>query len=232
MTFAPLLGLIALIALSACGPDQTDMAVQVQAVGGQLAYGAATLADAKRNFFGDAAGSGTGDDGGGKGAAKDGDGLLDSQDVVRLHGPPPTVTALTFTRADSLGGNTVLRTSAQIGYHHLRGSLPDGFGILTDPLQIEIRAQSLGVQMTLGHIHDLPSGLRVAYEGGLGVTRLAATTHLRSALLDLRGTSLQILPYAVAEGRISGQTGPAVLGSLSVFTTGATEFRVGLEQSF
>lgn len=215
--------LMVMLCLPSCS-GQSRVAVQAQAAGGQLAYGAPTLAAAKRAFFGPDQGSG--------GSGGGSDGLISPQDPVDLHGLPPTTTALTLTQQSDLGGGTYLRMAASLGYQHLRGTLPDGFGILTDPLQIEIWAQSLALQMTLGQTRPLPHGLQVDYAAGLGLTRLQAATHLQSALIDLRGRSLQVLPYALIEARMAGQTGPAFLGSLHVFPAQATELRLGLEQAF
>ena len=215
---------LAILAMSACSPGDTGIALQAQAAGGQLAYGAPTLAAAKRAFFGDDAGSGSGGGGGTE--------LISPQDPVRLHGIPPTVTGLALTRVADLGHGIHLRSTATLGYQHLRGTLPQGFDVLTDPLQIEIWAQSLGAQMTLGQVQTLPYGLYLDYAAGLGVTRLQAATHLQSALIDLRGRSLQVLPYALAEARIAGRSGPALLGSVYVFPRQATELRLGLEQAF
>ena len=219
--------LLSLMALTACAPDQTRMAVQAQAAGGQLAYGAPTLAAAKRAFFGEDDGSA-----GGGGTGGGGSDLLSPTDPVALHGLPPAAMALTLGRQDDLGHGMHLTSTILIGHQHLRGTLPDGFGVLTDPLQIEIWAQSLGVQMTLGQTRPLPYGLHIDYAAGLGLTRLQSATHLQSALLDVRGRALQVLPYGLAELRLAGRTGPAVLGSLYVFQGQATELRLGIEQAF
>lgn len=228
------------LVLAACLPGgspagRTTVTLSTQAAGGQLAYGAPTLAAAKRAFFGPGSpddggagggGSGTGGTGGG------GDDLLGPGDSVTLHGPPPSVVQVTLTRTQPLGGDTVLRSSVMAGYQHLHGTLPDGFGVLTDPMDIRIWAQSLGAQVTLGRSVALTDNLRIDYDAGLGVTRLNAATHLQSALIDLRGSSHQVLPYAVAEARLSGQTGPTLSGSLWAFRPGAAELRLGLEQAF
>ena len=213
----------ALLALAACTAGQTSLAVQGQATGGQLAYGAPTLADAKRGFFGDPGGSG-----GGNGSNS----LLGGGDTVVLHGAPPTVTALTLTRSNDLGGGIVLEGTALAGFHHLSGTLPNGFGVLTDPIQIDMWAQSLSLQMVLGQSRALPAGWQLEYGAGLGVSYVSAATHLQSALLDVRGHSAQTLPYAMAETRLSGRKGPALLGSLWVFYPSGTELRLGLEQAF
>ena len=218
--------IVIFFALAACSPGQTQVAVSAQAVGGQLAYGAPTLAAAKHAFFGDDGGSDGGDGGGGGGD------LLSPHDPLTLRGLPPSATALTLTRSYDLTASMTLRASAMAGYQHLNGTLPNGFDILTDPIQIEVWAQSLGLQITLGHRQALPAGLQLDYDAGLGLTRLQAGTHLQSALIDLRGRSLQTLPYLVAEGRLAGQTGPALLGSLWVFSSGANEVRLGVEQAF
>ena len=217
--------LVVLMALSGCSGAPLRLDLSAQAAGGQLSYGAPTLAAAKRVFFG------TGSTSGGSGGDGGGD-LLSPQDPVTLHGLPPTVTQLTLSRQDDLGGGMVLRSSAMAGYQHLRGTLPQGFGVLTDPMQIEIWARSLGLQMTLGAARPLPLGLHLDYAAGLGVAQSGAATHLQSALIDLRGESRQILPYVLAEARLTGSTGPSILASLLVLRSGATEVRLGVAQSF
>lgn len=218
--FRAVLSVCSLVACS--GPAQVT--VQAQAAGGQLAYGAPVLTAARRNFF-------AGDDEGQRDGGDSGSGVLGSQHPVDLQGLPPSATALALTGQHDLGGGIQLRTTATLGYQHLRGTLPQGLGILTDPLQIDVWAQTVGAQMTLGRASPLPYGLHVDYAAGLGVTRLQAATRLQSDLLDVRARSLQILPYMLAEGRVAGKTGPALLGSLYVFPA-ATELRFGLEQAF
>jgi hypothetical protein len=236
------LALILTLTLVACDDGQTRMALQVQGVGGQLAYGAPTLDAAKRSFFGDDTSLGGDGDGGSDGGSSDGGGsdggafvgndLIDSDNPVTLLGSLPSVTGLTVTRVDDLGGGVSLRSSAIASYQRLQGWLPNGLGVLTDPLHVDMWAQSVGVQMTLAQRRYLLGDMHLDYGVGLGVSRLSAATHLQSALIDLRGRSLQSLPYAVAESRLAIGTGPAWLGSLFVFSSGATELRLGMEQEF
>ena len=211
------------------------LTLSVQGVAGELAYGAPTLADARRRFFGDDTGSGGGGGGGG------GSGLLSGADPVTLQGLPPTVTALTLQRRDDLGGVT-LTSSLQAGYHHMRGTLPQGIGVLTDPLQIEIRGQSLAAQVVASRTAALPYGLRLDYGAGIGLVQVSAAMRLQSALLDLRGRSHQTLPYAMVQARLTGSTGPdrfmrepsglGLLAEVLHFQSGATEARLGVAQSF
>lgn len=223
-TLAPVALLALCCAVTGCNDPALRLHLSTQAAGGQLAYGAPTLAAAKRGFFGEDEG-GEGDIGGGTSD------LLSPADPVALQGNPPTVTQLALSRANDIGGVT-LTTSLQAGYQHLHGTLPQGFGMLTDPIDLQMWARSVGVEMTLGRAMALPGGLRLHYAAGAGVAQVTAATHLQSALLDLRGHSRQTLPYALLQARLGGSAGPSVQGDLMLFQSGARELRLGLMQSF
>ena len=229
--------LAVVLALCGCAGAPPVLTLSAQGVAGQLAYGAPTLADAKRRFFGDDGAQG----GAGGGTGGGGTDLLSGAAPVTLQGLPPGVIALTLQRRDDLGGVT-LTSSLQAGYHHLRGTLPQGIGVLTDPLQIQIWGQSLTAQVVATQSAALPYGMLVEYGAGVGLAQVNAATHLQSALLDLRGRSRQTLPYATLQARLTGSTGSEPFGTdlltlgllveVLHFQSGATELRLGVAQSF
>jgi hypothetical protein len=222
----PLFPLMTCALLAGCADPRPEFALSTQVAGGQLAYGAPTLAAAKRAFFGQDDTAETGD-----GADGPGLDLLSSDDPVTLQGNPPSVTQLTVSQVDQVAGVTVT-TSLQAGYQHLDGTLPQGFGILTDPIQIEMWSQSLALQMMLGDSRQLPGGMTLSYAAGAGVAQVDAATHLQSALLDLRGRSRLTLPYTVVQGRLAGSGGASLQGDVVIFQSGAREVRLGVAQSF
>lgn len=218
--------LVWLTMLSACAGGDTRFDLSTQAATGQLSYGAATLADAKDNFLGSGAGGG----GDGLGGA-DGGGLLDGAADLSLNGKPPTVTSLTASYVQDVGEIT-LTSGIQVGYHQLKGTLPEGFDVLTDPVDIALKARSVSAQITAGQRMSTGSDLQLDLSAGLGILQIEADTRLQSALLDVRGSSRQTLPYAVAQVRLSGKEGLGFVGDVIVFSGRTVEARLGLAQAF
>ena len=214
--------------LTGCAGGQARFALSSQAAAGQLSYGAATLANAKDNFLGSDGGGGGSGSGIGAGGTDD---LLDGEGRVALRGLPPTATTLAVSHVQVFG-NVTLTSGLQAGVHNLRGTLPDGVGVLTDPARIDMRAASLAAQITAGRSMAIGPHLQLGYAAGVGVMQINAATHVQSALIDVRGRSRQTLPYLVAQGRLSGAGNLALAGDVLVFLPGAVEVRLGVLQRF
>ena len=218
-----------MLALGGCAAGGARVTLSQDAVVGQLAYVAAPVVAAKRSFFGTdvpAPGDSAGGVAGGKTAVSFG-----TPDQVSLQGASPEVIRLTLSQLDDLGP-ALLTSRAVAAYQHVHASLPNGIGVLTDPMDIEIDAQSFGVEVLLGQRRALPGNLHLDYAFGLGVAQVIAAAHLQSALIDVTGHSHQIQRYGIAESRLGGAGGGAVQGSLILFESGARELRLGFSQSF
>ena len=213
---------LALLALSACDDGHTRVAVAGQATGGALVYAAPTLISAKRDFFG------TVDTGGGSGG---GDGVFGDLDGVVMRGSVPSVVAVTTTRTDRVAG-IVLRSQLGAEYGELDASLPNGLGILTDPIRVTMWQRAVRAQLTAGQSVDVGRGWQIDYGAGLGWVQYAADGYFRSALLDLRSDSAGGVPYAVLNAGLTPPRWPAMTAGLMVYPNGGTELRLGLEQSF
>ena len=228
MTFRSLL---AALCLSACSGGELGLELSGQAAAGQVSYVGPTLAQARRDFFGDddGAGSGPGSGAGEGGGAAGGFGL---DEAVNLRAAPPSVTAVSVTQRGKLGQGWHLRSALTLAHDQALASLPEGLGVLTDPMQVEISAEAAAVQVTLGRRQDLSRLWSLDYAAGLGLQHVATKAHLQSALIDLRTRVNLTQPYAVVSGRLAHAAGFGLTGDVMVFQTGAAEYRLGLVQAF
>lgn len=217
---------LVLLALSACDDGQTHMSVTGQVSGGVPVYAAPMLDAAKRDFFGGGAGTGGGSMGGGTGGGTFGD-----LDGVVMRGRAPSVVAVTVTRSDPVAGLT-LRSQIGAEYGELDASLPEGLGILTDPMRVTMWQRALRVQLTAGQRLGLGHGWRADYAAGFGWVQFAADGHFRSALIDLRSDSTGGVPYAVFAAGVIPPRGPQVTAGLLIYSGARAEFRLGLAQNF
>lgn len=90
-----------------------------------------------------------------------------------------------------LGGNFALGVGAALTYGKSRYLLPEGAGILADP--ITIRFASQGIELDTGLIWHKQHSRRVSsrYEMGVGGSITRTRTRIESALLDVEATSTQ-----------------------------------------
>ena len=90
-----------------------------------------------------------------------------------------------------LGGNFALGVGAALTYGKSRYLLPEGAGILADP--ITIRFASQGVELDTGLIWHKQHSRRVSsrYEMGVGGSLTRTRTRIESALLDVDSTATQ-----------------------------------------
>lgn len=90
-----------------------------------------------------------------------------------------------------LGGNFALGVGAALTYGKSRYLLPEGAGILTDP--ITIRFASQGIELDTGLIWRKQHSRRVSsrYEMGVGGSLTRTRTQIESALLDVDSTATQ-----------------------------------------
>lgn len=216
--------LIPILALAACSDGRTQVALSGQMAGGALVYATPTVIAAKRDFFGTDPGGGP-DDGSG------GSVLFGDVDGVVVRGTVPSVSGVAVTRRDRVAG-VELRSQIAAEYGELDASLPDGLGILTDPIRVTMWQRSLRAQVTAGKSQPLGNGWQVDYAAGLGWVQYAATGYFRSALLDLRSHSTGGVPYAVLDASLTPPRGPGLLAGVMVYPSGTAELRLGLAQSF
>lgn len=214
--------LLATLCLSACSGGEVGWEVSEQAAGGQVSYVGPTLAQARRDFFG-------GDASGGGGGSLGGFGL---DEAVTLRGAPPSVTAISLTRKDAMGRGWHMRSALTLSHAEAQASLPEGLGVLTDPMQVDMWAGAVQVQVTLGRSQALAQDWTLDYSAGLGLQQIAARSHLQSALIDLRSRVDLTQPYMTASGRLANGHGTGLTGDVMVFQTGGAEYRLGLVQSF
>lgn len=216
---------LTLLALTACSDGAPQVSVATQMAGGDLVYAAPLLATATGDFFG--GGSGTG----GLGTGGMGGGVFGHLDGVVMRGAPPAVASLTLTRADPVAG-VVLRSQLGVEYAQLDATLPNGLGVLTDPMQVTMWQRALRAQVTAGQSLALKGGWRFDYAAGLGWVQYIADGHIRSALLDLRPTTAGGLPYGLLDAGLTPARGPGLTAGLLLYPHGGAELRLGLAQAF
>lgn len=184
--------LILLPGLAACAPQPV---VSVQAGQAVLLAAPAALDAAGAAFVGGGAGGGLpGLDGalltGGAGTAVQTRRSRSLGLAAGLHqplGPGPGGGML------GLSGRVVLGAS-QAGWH-----LPQGLGLLVDPMDIRITARTLAPELRLHWDRPLAGGaVRLGLSAGAGVLLADSRTRARSALVALDHRSRQRQPYGLA----------------------------------
>ena len=209
----PALALI--VCLSACG-DNTGFQVSEQAALGQIGPVGATLDRARRDFIGEGGPLG---------------GSLTAIPVDYSDGGS-FVGTLAVVRSDDLTENLRLASKVYAEHSTLRARLPDGLSVFTDPMQARIWANGLGAEVSLGRSLTWPGGRHADLAAGLGLSRISASVHLQSALIDLRSTTLVTLPYAVLSARYAPVKGPDLQADIRAFSLDRVEVRLGLVQSW
>lgn len=212
-----------LLCLAACSDGKISVQLAEHAAAGQVSYADPALRQARRDFFGESDGVGGADGGGG------GFGL---KERVEVRGAPPTVTALSVTRRDDMGRGWSLRSSLTVAHAGIRATLPEGLGVLTDPMRVEIRAETAQVQLSVGRSTVLPAGWVLDYGAGLGLQQVAARAHMRSALIDLVSHTDLTQPYAEVYGRVISRRSIGLSAGLMLFQQGEQEYRMGIFQEF
>lgn len=221
MIFRPLL---ALLFLPACAGGGGHFEMSGQVAAGQVAYVGPALAQARDNFFGDGGGGS-----GGGGATGGGFGL---DEAVTLQGAAPSVVALAWTRQEDLGGDWHLQSALRLSHQEARAYLPEGLGVLTDPMRVRLWAEAAAVEVSLGRTHGAGRGWTWGYAAGVGLQQIAARAHLQSALIDVASRVDLTQPYTVLSGRVSHPAGVGLDGQVLMFQDGGTEFRLGFVQEF
>ena len=201
-------------ALAACSDGATRVELTEQVALGQIGYAGPVLARAANDFRGD-----TGYGGIGAGA-----------EVASTGGMAGSVAVA--VRRDIPVGRMTLRTRAYLEHGEGRTSLPQGIGVLTDPMQVGLWADGLGAEVSLGRGLTLASGGRIDYALGLGLAHVAARVHLQSALIDRSSHVVLTLPYLLMSGRHAAPAWPAIAGEVRVYELGQAELRLGLVQEF
>lgn len=221
---------LALLALTACSDGAPQVSVATQIAGGDLVYAAPLLATATRDFFGGGSGGGSGGLGGGLGSGLGG-GVFGNLDGVVMRGAPPAIASVTVTRADPLAG-LVLRSQLGVEYAQLDATLPNGLGVLTDPMQVAMWQRALRAQVTAGQSLALNGGWRFDFAAGVGWVQYIADGHIRSALIDLRPSTAGGVPYGILDAGLTPARGPGLTAGLLLYPYGRAELRLGLSQAF
>ena len=214
------------VALGACSDGATRVEVTEQAVMGQIGPVGPVLAQAERDFLGEAGFGGIGSDAGMA------DGGIGSDAGVAYGGGAVGAIAVGLRRRDDLGRGLQLYSRVFAEHSELSATLPDGIGVLTDPMQVEIRTDGVGGEVSLGRAVVLPGGGRVDHAAGIGLAWVAARVHLQSALIERPSQRVMTLPYLLLTGRYDPLHGPTLAGEMRVYDPGQTELRLGLVQAF
>jgi hypothetical protein len=214
--------------VAACDASEVQLAVQGV---GNAAHIGPVLAQAERDFIGDSGFGGNlgGSSGSGSGS---GSGSDSGSSAPANTGGIPVGLTLALSRDWPVGGGMALRARAHGEYTSLHTSLPEGLGVLTDPMRVDIRSTALGGDLSLARRTSLPSGSALDYSAGLGVSMAEASVHLQSALIDRPSHIRLTQPYLLAQGRYLPRQGPEALAELRVLDRGQAELRLGLAQSF
>jgi hypothetical protein len=212
-----------LLCLAACSDDHISLQLAEHAAAGQVSYVGPALRQAKRDFFGES---------GGAGGAAGGGGGFGLEERVEVRGAPPTVTALSLTRRDDIGRGWDLRSSLTVAHAGIQARLPEGLGVLTDPMRVEIRAEAVQMELSVGRAQVLPAGWVLDYGAGLGLQQIAARADVRSALINLVSHTDLTQPYALVHGRVTSPQDIGLSAGLMLFKDGGPEYRVGIFQQF
>ena len=173
------------------------------------------LTQAERDFRGNSGFGGIGPDG-----------------PVAYGGGAAGAIAVAVIHRSNLGRGLQLNSRLFAEHSELSTTLPEGIGVLTDPLRVKIWADGVGGEVSLGHGVVLPGGGRVDYAAGLGLAWVAARVHLQSALIDRPSQRAITLPYLLVSGRYDPRRGPTLVGEMRVYDLGQAELRLGLVQAF
>jgi hypothetical protein len=139
--------------------------------------------------------------------------------------------AVAVVHARRLDSQVVLEARAQVEESAARFGLPDGLGVFTDPMRVEIRAVGVGGEVGVRREVKVGSG-RVGLGVALGASRVAARVHVRSALIDRRSRVVLLLPHAAASARVPLPGGAAAVAEVRLYRTGAVELRLGANRRF
>ena len=153
-------------------------------------------------------------------------------EAASLQGAAPSVIALTLTRQDDLGADWQVRSALRLSRQEARVYLPEGLGVLTDPMRVSLWADAVALDVSLAREFPAGKGWTWSYAAGLGVQQTAARAHLRSALIELASRVDLTRPYVVVSGRVDHVTGAGIAGQVVMFQGGGPEFRLGFVQSF
>ena len=216
--------LITPLFLIACAGADLNPSVTVQATAGQLAYVAPALTQARDNFLGTGGGSG-----GSGGGSPGGFGL---DEPVSIGGAIPTRTAVTLSRQDDLPAGLHLRSSFALSHDALGATLPQGLGVLTDPITAQIWADMVTAEVTLGRSTPLGRSGVLDLAAGLGLQHGLARAHLQSALIDLTSQVVVTDPYVILRGQYGWGRSLTLMGEALVMDRARTEYRLGIAQSF
>ncbi|MDT8857673.1 hypothetical protein RNZ50_22025 [Paracoccaceae bacterium Fryx2] len=131
-----------------------------------------------------------------------------------------------------------LKTTVRLGTGETHYLLPEGSGILTDPIGIDFELQSVSGEVVAVWQGRCRGACRVSYAAGFGVAAVRARTWVQSALLDVRHESRHSDTYGVASVRLGlappGGRGPTPLveGEVRVFDEQTLEARTNLVVAF
>jgi hypothetical protein len=134
---------------------------------------------------------------------------------------------------DGHGGTVELVPSLGLGVARLGYVLPDGIGILVDPMTVNIQSLHLTPEVALRYRPGvrLPGDLRIEAFAGTGVHMAQSRTQLRSALIALDGKSRQSLPYLTA-GTVLRRDMLGMTLAVSARRKGPVTHHLGLEYRF
>ena len=203
------------VALGACSDGAVRVEVTEQVAVGQIGAVGPVLTQAERDFLGNSGFGGIGSD----------------EPVVYGSGAAGAI-AVGLRRRDDLGSGLQLNSRVFAEHSELSTTLPEGIGVLTDPMRVKIWADGVGGDLSLGHRVVLPGGGRVDSAAGFGLAWVAARVHLQSALIDRPSRRVMELPYLLLTGRYDPLHGPTFAGEMRVYNLGQTEVRLGLVQTF
>lgn len=220
------------LVLCSCAQDGPNVVLSDQATFGQVPYIVPVLDQAERNFFG---GGGHGGHGGGFGLG--GGGVVSGVDLgidetAEFLGLPPSEARLAIVFPREITPEWELRPALSLSRHDARVFLPQGLGVLTDPMTIDLSAESLTAEIGLVRRQRLSPVWTAEYGGALGIAQVSGRAHFTSALIDLRSAIDLSQPYIAANGRISHENGSGISGQILYYAPNSAEFRLGAFQEF
>jgi len=134
---------------------------------------------------------------------------------------------------DSHGGTVELVPGLGLGVARLGYVLPDGIGILVDPMTVDVQSLYLSPEVAVRYRPGagLPGNLQAEAFAGVGVHMAQSRTQLRSALIALDGKSRQSVPYLTA-GTVLRRGAVGMTLAVSARRKGPVTHHLGLEYRF
>lgn len=212
------------LALAGCAAGGPEVKLTGRAEGGGLAYVGPLLGQARQDFFG-GTGPSPGTGGGGGGA-------FGVAEPVRLAGFVPGAVSLGLTWEGGEAAGWHFRPGLALSRHVAHAELPQGLGIFTDPMDIDLVAHGVTGTLELQRDRVISPNWTAQYGAGIGLQRMFSHGHFQSALIDLKSDIAVTSPFAMIGAGLFNARGGGLEAEARYFGSDSAEYSLGLVQRF